>query len=290
MRAIRAGFGTAVALALGIGVGWSAGSAVAGEPEHPVVEGRCAGAVEVVTLTISDSSQVTPGSQAAPESTRAASDSSHAPPAAAEALLKQKEFPHPDAALMQRLRAGGFLIVFRHGITDWAQKDLDGENFEDRATQRNLSKEGDAQAARIGKAIADLRIPIGTVLSSPMWRCRDTAQIAFGHHQPVPELFRRGPEYRATRMVMLSTVPGDKKNTALVTHQDLLIPIIEGLRRDQLREGDAFIVEPLGEGQFKVLAQVTPEDWERLAADYKPADVAKNGKAKPPKSKKTTQQ
>ena len=171
------------------------------------------------------------------------------------------------------------MIVFRHSITDWTQRDADGENFEDRSVQRNLSKEGEAQAARIGRAIADLRIPIGTVLSSPMWRCRDTAQIAFGHHQATPELFRRGSDYRAIRLVLLSTVPEAARNMVIVTHQDLLIPIIEGLRRDQLKEGDAFVVKPLGEGGFEIVAQVTPEDWDRLAAAGKAATVAKNGKA-----------
>lgn len=199
----------------------------------------------------------------------------------------RKEFPHPDSTLVPRLRAGGYVIVFRHSITDWAQRDADGENFEDRSAQRNLSKEGEVQAALMGRAIADLRIPIGTVLSSPMWRCRDTAQIAFGRHQASPELFRRGSEYRAIRMVLLSTVP-ETKNTVLVTHQDLLIPIVEGLRRDQLKEGDAFVVKPLGEG-FEIVAQVTPDDWERLAAAEK--TMAKDGKtAKSSKSKKTAKQ
>ena len=180
------------------------------------------------------------------------------------------------------------MIVFRHSITDWAQQDLAGENFEDRAAQRNLSKAGEAQAARIGKAIVALRLPIGTVLTSPMWRCRDTAQIAFGRHQPVPELFRRGPEYRAMRTVMLGTEPEEGKNMVLVTHQDLLIPIVEGLQRDELHEGDALVVKPLGEGTFEVVAQVTPEDWERLAAAEGSATLAKDGKsAKSSKSRKT---
>ncbi|HEY6221807.1 MAG TPA: histidine phosphatase family protein [Candidatus Eisenbacteria bacterium] len=219
---------------------------------------------------------------AAADSAAAVTDSTAAPPAASTAVdtarTVRKEFPHPDSTLVPRLRSGGYVIVFRHSITDWAQRDADAENFEDRSTQRNLSKEGEVQAARIGKAIAELRLPIGTVLSSPMWRCRDTAQIAFGHHQAVPELFRRGPEYRAMRIVLLGSEPEEGKDMVLVTHQDLLIPIVEGLRRDQLKEGDAFVVKPLGEGAFEIVAQVTPEDWERLAADDK-ATVAKNGKS-----------
>ena len=230
------------------------------------------------------------------DSSAAAADSSAAAPAGASGAstaadsvrANRKEFPRPDSTLVTRLRSGGYVIVFRHSITDWAQRDADGENFEDRSVQRNLSKEGEAQAARIGKAIAGLQLPIGTVLSSPMWRCRDTAQIAFGRHRPVRELFRRGPEYRAMRLALLGTEPKEGKDLVLVTHQDVLIPIVKGLRRDQLKEGDALVVKPLGEGAFQVVAQVTPEDWERLAADNKAATVAKNGKAlKSTKSKKT---
>lgn len=240
-------------------------------------------AVAIAALAFGRANAAEPdSSRAAPDSSQAIPDSSQGgavPASGADSLrLAGKEFPHPDSTLVSRLRAGGYVIVFRHSITDWGQQDLAGENFEDRTAQRNLSKAGEAQAARIGKAIAALQIPIGTVLSSPMWRCRDTAQIAFGHHQPVPELFRRGPEYRAMRMLMLSAEPKEPKNMVLVTHQDLLIPIVQGLRRDELAEGDALVVKPLGEGTFEVLAQVTPEDWEHLAATAESTAV-KGGKA-----------
>ena len=231
-------------------------------------------------------------SRAAVDSSRAAADSAAAAeegPAAGDSAQAKREFPHPDSALVSRLRSGGYVIVLRHSITDHGVTDRDNRSdFSDRSAQRNLNSEGEAQAARIGKAIADLRVPIGVVLSSQMWRCRDTAQIAFGQYQAVPELVRRGAEYRAMRLVLLGTEPEEGKNMVLVTHQDLLIPIIKGLRRDQLKEGDALIVKPLGEGNFEVLAQATPEDWERLAANDKAAGVAKNGKAlKSSKSRKT---
>ena len=237
----------------------------------------------------SDSSAAVADSSAAAADSSAAASAGAAGDTAADSV-RAKEFPHLDSTLVTRLRSGGYVIVFRHSITNHAvtDRDLRGGNFDDRSTQRNLDKEGEAQAARIGKAIADLGIPIGTVLSSPMWRCRDTAQIAFGHHQAVPELVRRGSEYRAMRIALLGSKPEEGKDIVLVTHQDLLIPIVKGLRRDQLHEGDALVVKPLGEGAFEVVAQVTPDDWERLAAESKAATVAKNGKSlKPTTTKKT---
>jgi hypothetical protein len=47
-----------------------------------------------------------------------------------------------------------------------------------------------------------------------------------------------------------------------------MIPIIPGLHRDELREGDALLVQPLGKGAFRIVAQVTPADWARLAVAF----------------------
>jgi hypothetical protein len=96
-----------------------------------------------------------------------------------------------------------------------------------------------------------------------VWRCRDTAQIAFGRHETTLDLFQRGGPSRSARVTMLSTPP-DSGNLVLVTHQDVLIPIVTGLRRDQLKEGDALVVKPLGEKKFEIQAQVSPEDWLKL--------------------------
>jgi phosphohistidine phosphatase SixA len=180
-----------------------------------------------------------------------------------------KVFPRPSPDLPKKLREGGYVIVFRHSITDWSQRDADVTNFDDRTTQRNLSAEGEATAKAIGQSIAALKLPIGRVIASPMWRCRDTAQLAFGRHEVSNDLFQRGGQSRAVRVDLLSTPTEKGKNLVLVTHQDVLIPIVAGLARDQLKEAEALIVKPLGDKKFEIVAQVGPEDWARLAG--KPA-------------------
>jgi phosphohistidine phosphatase SixA len=82
------------------------------------------------------------------------------------------------AALIAALRAGGVVAVMRHGITDRAQ--VDTGDLGNRAGQRNLSAEGRAQSLRTGRAVAALGIPLGQVLTSPVFRARDTAELAFG--------------------------------------------------------------------------------------------------------------
>ncbi len=212
-----------------------------------------------------------------------------APPATAPETIVNPKIPRlddvqgvGDPKLVDDLRKGGFVIFFRHAATDWAQKDLTYDDFENRAAQRNLSEAGKADAVTLGKSFKALAIPIDSVFVSPMWRCRDTAQLAFGRYEKKIELFGKvrvvptsptsstddRAAYRTARIMMLSTSPTHGMNRVLVGQQDPMIPIIDGLHRDELREGDALVVQPLGEGKFKVVAQVTPADWVRLAAAY----------------------
>jgi len=186
-----------------------------------------------------------------------------------------------DPTLVNGLRKGGYVIFFRHAATDWTQRDTDYTDFENRAGQRNLSDAGKADAASIGKAFQALAIPIDSVFVSPMWRCRDTAQLAFGRYEKSMALFGKVPvategapkpaedraAYRTERIHMLSTAPLKGMNRVLVGQQDPMLPIISGLHRDELREGDALVIQPMGAG-FKVVAQVTVADWTRLAAAY----------------------
>ena len=102
-----------------------------------------------------------------------------------------------------------------------------------------------------------------------MWRCRDSADLMFGHHTTDVDLFRRGAPSREARIRLLGTKPKAGTNVALVTHQDVLFPIIAGLRREQLREGEALVVKPLGDGKYEVLAQVKLDQWRALALPRK---------------------
>jgi phosphohistidine phosphatase SixA len=195
----------------------------------------------------------------------AASDSAGAGLTAADTARVDIHFtPLADSVLVRLLRGGGYILAFRHGKTDWTQRDSDVLNYADRAAQRNLSEEGRADATSIGKAIAALRIPIGEVRASPFWRCRDTATLAFGRADTTSALFTKSHAYRRLRWAMLSTPPRKGTNTVLVTHQDALIPLTT-LMRDQLREGDALVIQPLGDAGFRAVAQLSPPDWARLA-------------------------
>ena len=170
-----------------------------------------------------------------------------------------------DSSLVGSLQHGGYIIFLRHAATNWNERDGAEGDFADREHQRNLSDAGQREASVIGQSLKVLEIPIEKVLASPMWRCRDTAQFAFGAYDTTGLLFWKGPAFREARIKMLSTAPAAGKNLVLVGHQDQLLPIVPGLKRDQLQEGDALVFQPLGGGKYKVVRQVTPFDWARLA-------------------------
>src|ERR1051326_6707312 len=59
-------------------------------------------------------------------------------------------------AWLAGLQKGGYVVFFRHGATNWNQRDTDYSNFDNRDGQRNLSDAGKADAASIGKAFQNL--------------------------------------------------------------------------------------------------------------------------------------
>src|SRR5262245_66678208 len=67
--------------------------------------------------------------------------------------------------LVQALRAGGFVIVVRHGATFPDQADTDPLNFDNIAAQRNLNDKGKALAKAFGEAIRQVGVPVGKVRS-----------------------------------------------------------------------------------------------------------------------------
>lgn len=81
--------------------------------------------------------------------------------------------------LVERLRAGGLVLFFRHA--DTAGEPCDSSyRIGDRAGQRNISPRGREQSRRIGEVLQRERIPLGEILAGPVFRAADTAIEAFG--------------------------------------------------------------------------------------------------------------
>jgi len=95
-------------------------------------------------------------------------------------LLNKTTFANEN--IVEILKKENNIIFIRHAI---APGNGDPSNFDilDCSTQRNLSKDGELQAFKIGDFFKNNDIKITKVLSSEWCRCKDTAKIAFGNYE-----------------------------------------------------------------------------------------------------------
>jgi len=174
---------------------------------------------------------------------------------------------------MKALRAGGYVIVFRHGATHQDQADTDPLNFANIAKQRQLNDQGRALARAIGDAMRKLNIPVGQVQTSQFNRAIETGTLlGFGAVTSTPDLSEGGlvvtpieNNRRAAAMRKLAaTVPPSGTNVVLVSHKP---NIVDAFGKDwfEVREGEASVFKPDGNG-FKLVARLQASDWSKLAA------------------------
>lgn len=170
--------------------------------------------------------------------------------------------------LLAALRAGGYILYFRHADTDHSQNDERMTSVEDCTTQRNLTDRGRDHARALGEVIRTLGIPIGAVLASPLCRTVETATLAFGRAEKAPAAREGGPlppgspgRFPALRALLSNPVaPG--ANTVIVAHAYPYFSLVGG---QFLTEGEADVVRPRG-GDFEVVARVGLRQWRELAA------------------------
>jgi hypothetical protein len=172
--------------------------------------------------------------------------------------------------LAGKLRQGGFLIFFRHGLTpnykDAIDRDPDDPRPGDCSYQRNLSADGIEQARAIGEAFRELEIPVGIVRASPMCRAMDTAWYAFGRYERDRNILLHGtnpdvdpPEAKIWKNVrnIAKIPPLPMTNSIFMSHGT----IGEVFGAGYLDEGEAVIVEPDGKGSWRLIARVKSDQW-----------------------------
>ena len=178
--------------------------------------------------------------------------------------------------ITQALRAGGLVIVVRHGATFPDQADTDPLNFENVAAQRNLNDRGKALAKAFGEALRQVAIPVGKVYTSRYNRAYETAVIAgFKDIEKTADLTEGGlvvsPNENNRRIEafhkMLGTAPKPGTNTILITHKP---NIVDALGKDwfDVTEGEASIFRPEN-GSYKLIARVQMDQWSRMLAAAK---------------------
>jgi phosphohistidine phosphatase SixA len=175
--------------------------------------------------------------------------------------------------IAQMLRAGGFIIVVRHGATFPDRADTDPLNFGNVAAQRNLNDKGKVLAKAFGDAVRLVGIPVGKVYTSKYNRAYETAVIAgFKDIEKTTDLTEGGlvvsPNENNRRIEafhkMLGTAPQPGTNTILITHKP---NIVDGLGKDwfDVKEGEASLFRPEN-GSYKLVVRVQMEEWPYIAA------------------------
>jgi phosphohistidine phosphatase SixA len=160
----------------------------------------------------------------------------------------------------------------RHASSPREVPDKQTANPDNTKPERQLDAEGRATAATFGKALRDLKIPIGEVLVSPTYRAMETARLAkLSDPKPQPELgdngqsMKGGTEAQAAwlRKKVSQLPPGiagepSRKNTILITHLPNIRDAFPQLTPAPA-DGEALIFGPQG-----VVARIKIGEWPNL--------------------------
>ena len=169
-------------------------------------------------------------------------------------------------ALIEQLRQGGLVVFFRHADTAGMPCDR-LYRIGQRERQRNVSDDGREQARRIGETVAALEIPIQEpILAGPVFRARDTAEIAFGVERVEITESLLADDYAGSRGVrwvlaehrrLFAEAPGPGMNRVLVGHRTPALLSLDGqVRQSGFPEGAAIIMRPV-DGQAEVLGVIS---------------------------------
>ena len=161
-------------------------------------------------------------------------------------------------ALVESLLEGGLVVFFRHADTVGMPCDS-LYRIGQREGQRNLSVEGEQQSQQIGEIFSKLNIPIQEpILAGPVFRARDTAELAFGVDRVKITESLLADDYAGLHGVswvlrehqrLFSTPPPPGLNRILVGHRTPALITLDGqVSRAGFPEGAAIIMRPLDGG------------------------------------------
>jgi len=173
-------------------------------------------------------------------------------------------------ALVKALRKGGYVIVMRHTSSPRDVPTKQVANADNVKPERQLDEEGRSTATAMGKALRELKIPIGEVLSSPTYRALETVKYAqFGSPKTYAELgdngqsMQGGTAAQAAWLQKRVTQFATGTNTLLVTH----FPNLNGAFpqfASGVADGESLIFGPDGKGGATLVARVKIEEWSAM--------------------------
>ncbi len=173
-------------------------------------------------------------------------------------------------ALVNALRQGGYVIVMRHASSPReapTEKTADPDNLR---LERQLDGAGRSTSIGMGKALRDLKIPIGDVLTSPTYRALETARLAqLPDPRPYPELgdggqsMQKATDEQSAWLRSRTTEFPAHTNTLIITHLPNIAAAFPQWSSG-LEDGEALVLGPDGKGGATLVARVKIEAWPQM--------------------------
>lgn len=168
-------------------------------------------------------------------------------------------------ALVDALRSGGHVIVMRHTASPRETPAAGTANPDNTKAERQLDEIGRNQAITMGRALKNLRIPIGEVQSSPTYRALETVKyLDLGTPEIRPELGDNGQsmsggtaaqaEWLQKRVLAVPLV----NNDFIITHQPNIAAAFPQITN--IGDGDALV---FGRGG-QLLSRISIATWPQL--------------------------
>lgn len=178
--------------------------------------------------------------------------------------------------LMDALRKGGYTVLLRHARTDRSFNEQRDPVPTERSKQRNLNDDGIKDAALMGVVFRKNGIQFAEIISSPMYRCIETAEYSVGKPTSTNMLLRLFPTTPEQASLVMKA-PKAGTNRLIVTHHFVIELHVPGIKPGDVGESEAAVVKHTADGKVELVGRITLDDWRALA---NPGAVAKPEEAK----------
>ncbi|MDP2802571.1 MAG: histidine phosphatase family protein [Phreatobacter sp.] len=173
------------------------------------------------------------------------------------------------AEVVDALRKGGLVLLWRHPATHNDQADTDPLNLADCTRQRQLNDLGRQQSRDFGAALAGRSIPVMAIRTSPFCRAKEAAELTgLGAVTIDPDLGEGGlvvppaensRRARALRTLLSAAPQGG--NLVLVSHRPNILDAV-GVEAFTVAEGETLIYRARSAAPgFELVARVPITDW-----------------------------
>ena len=161
------------------------------------------------------------------------------------------------------------MLVMRHASSPREAPDKQKANPDNVKLERQLDEAGRNGSIAMGKALRDLKIPIGDVLSSPTYRALETVRLAqLPNPRAQMELGDGGQSMQSAseaqgmwlREHAMQLPKG--ANTLIVTHMPNIARAFPSW--GAVADGEAVVVGPDGRGSAQPVGRIKIEEWPRL--------------------------